>query len=1096
MSSITVYKASAGSGKTFTLALEYIKFLIYNPESYRNILAVTFTNKATEEMKNRITGKLYSLANNLEDSKDYFDKLRTNRITDEDIRINAHKALSLLIHNYDYFHVETIDTFFQSVLRNLAKELDLSANLRIELNDKMVEEKAVDTMIEELDRTSPLFSWLISFIMNNIDENKGWNVIRSVKDFGRMIFNDNYKDESKNITKQLQKKDFISEYQKKLRKMRNDSKSALCEIKDNFFCVIKENNIEPTDFKGGARTGIQRYFYKLSDDNLDDKKFMPATVAKCIESPENWTTKSNAKKDIIKSLAGSTLIPMLENAEKARHYAQYTIQSVDATLKNINSLKLLNDIEKKVREMNVDANRFLLSDTQNLLRSMIKDTDSPFIFEKIGTWLDHIMIDEFQDTSSIQWKNFLILINECISRCSEDDSNVNNLIVGDVKQSIYRWRSGDWQLLNNINKFFKNSTVETKELKVNYRSKRNIVIFNNTFFKYSIKVESLNESEIDKEEALFINEAYKDVEQIPVKKDEEGLVRIKLLSKDDYTNKVLGETEVTIDEILEKGTPQNKIAILLRSNKYIPLIANYFMERRPDISIVSDEAFKLDRSSAVMTIVAAMKYISNPNDRINKMCLIKNCSQNDKDKKSVYDKYIALNDLTGLLPEEFVNDIEELKKLPLYELAERLFIIFNLESMQNESAYICAFYDALSNYISNMSSDLAGFLKEWDENIHSNTIQTDGVGGIRLISIHKSKGLEFDNVIIPFCDWNLENYSSNYIWCRPQEKPYNELPLIPLNYSPKLANSVYYKDYRHEHLQTTIDNLNLLYVAFTRAANNLFVIGKRDTKNTRSALIQSCLCNDSLLSLPESILKGEENSDSDIFYEFGSFAASKETDEQSKKEIKNTKNGVKTSSIDNIFMRESISVDICVKSHIMPITFRQSNKSKDFTADITGGDEQQSRNYIKFGNILHLIFSKIHTADDIPMVLDEFEANGVLYEGDLNRIELEKKLRYYISSDKQIADWFSTRWKLYNECTVLSLDEEKGKSGRITERRPDRVMRDGNRIIVVDFKFGNMHKEYIDQVKGYLEILKKMGYDDVKGYLWFVLKKQVVPVEL
>lgn len=1089
MSSLTVYKASAGSGKTFTLALEYIRLLISNPVSYRNILAVTFTNKATEEMKNRIIGKLYGISNNLPDAKDYFEELRQtdNHSDDDAIRIIARKALSQLIHNYDYFHVETIDTFFQSVLRNLAKELDLSANLRIELNDRMVEEQAVDAMIDELNTRSPLFSWLLNFVMDNINDNKGWNVIRSVKDFGRMIFNDNYKIDSELITAQLQKKSFISDYKKELSSIKEGKRQELSEIKDAFFNTIQENGINPTDFKGGARSGIQRYFEKLTNEDLDDKNFMQSTVLKCINSEENWTTKTSPQRESIKELANSTLIPMLEKAEKTRKEAQYAIQSVDATLKNINSLRLLNDVERKVREMNAEANRFLLSDTQHLLQLMINDSDSPFIFEKIGTRLEHIMIDEFQDTSSVQWQNFLVLLNECISHYSQAGDNVNNLIVGDVKQSIYRWRSGDWQLLKNINKFFPGHNVDTRELKVNYRSKRNIVAFNNAFFKYGIKYEAIRERETDEEEAKLIEEAYSDVEQISLKEKAEGFVRIKLFAKDNYEEKMLKETEAVIDEILSKGTPQHKIAILLRSNKNIPLIANYFMENRPDINIVSDEAFRLDRSIAVKTVVAALKYVENQNNLINKAQLIKNFILCKTGKCLSDNALFDTNSASDILPKEFCENINTLKRMPLYELAERIFSLLQINNMQCESAYICAFFDSLANYIENTSSDLSGFIREWDENIHSNTIQTDGVDGIRLISIHKSKGLEYDNVIIPFCDWMLEMYSSNYIWCHPSRKPYSKLPLIPVNYSPKLANSVYSADYRHEHLQNTIDNLNLLYVAFTRAANNLYVFGKRDTKSTRSSLIQACICDEALLSLPDSTLTGETDKNDDICFEFGTFAQSDISEE--------AHDGKDDKEEENIFLRQSTPIDVDIYSHNIPLTFRQSNKSKDFTADIAGGDELQSRNYIKFGNILHLIFSRIHTVEDIPMILDEYESTGVLYEGNLNRKELDLKLRSYINSDKTATDWFSPHWKLYNECSVLKTVTENGKE-KVVERRPDRVMRNRDKIVVVDFKFGKMHDEYHDQVREYMKIFHDMGFTDVKGYLWFVMKKQIVSVTL
>lgn len=1078
MSSLTVYKASAGSGKTFTLAVEYIKFLIKNPTEYRNILAVTFTNKATDEMKTRILGQLFGIANSLGESDDYLKKIAEETHSEiDEVRQTAQLAIRLLIHNYDYFHVETIDTFFQSVLRNLAKELDLSANLRIELNDTAVEQQAVDQMIEDLDSKSPLFLWLMKYIMDNIDENKGWNVLRSVKEFGKMIFNDDYRRESKSISETLSKKGFITEYRKELTLLKAKSREDLKAVKEQFFNTIGEAGIAAEDLAGGKSRGIHRYFERLTNDSLDDKDFMPKTVEKHLGGADNWSSKSNKNRQTIISLAETTLIPLLEKAENLRHEAQFTVCSVDATLQNINNLRLLNNIEKRVHEMNIEANRFLLSDTQHLLRLMVDDTDSPFIFEKIGTKLEHIMIDEFQDTSTVQWENFKILLNECMSHCNNGGTEVNNLVVGDIKQSIYRWRSGDWRLLNDINGSFPERNLDIRDLKTNYRSAENIVRFNNAFFNIAVEAEAKAEQKISETEAMLIKAAYNDVEQEIGKQSGNGLIRMQLLKNADYECRMLEELESTIDEIRSKGVPQQKIAILLRSNKYIPLIANYFTEKRPDVTIVSDEAFRLDRSIAINTIVAALRFLHDSDDKITKACLIKYYRQNVKQEDIPLFDMLQDMDSMEFLPKDFADNIGMLKELPLYDLVEKLYAIFHLDKLQNENAYVCAFFDYLSTYINDMSADLAGFLQEWDDNMHAKKIQTDEADGIQLISIHKSKGLEFDNVIVPFCNWKLEMYQGNYIWCRPQTLPYSKIPLIPINYSPKLANSIYADDYKKEHMQNTIDNLNLLYVAFTRAGKNLFVIGKRDDRNSRSALLQNTI-EPLALELPDTTLEGMDDKDDDIFFEYGEFAESNVS-----KEKKTT---------ENVFLQPDRKIDATLETYDIPIVFRQSNKSKDFIAQAEG-EEQTANSFIKIGNILHQVFSNIQTADDIPQVLDRFEQDGILYGEDLNREKLQKMLSEYISTNEMVADWFSPHWKLYNECSILTTDKN---TGEVCERRPDRVMKDGNRVVVVDFKFGKMNDKYIGQVREYMQLLRNMGYPDVKGFLWFVRKGIIKEVTL
>lgn len=433
---LTVYKASAGSGKTFTLAREYITLLVKNPSAYRNILAVTFTNKATEEMKMRILSKLYGISHRLKDSEDYLQQIKCilKDMSEEQIAHQAGLALSNLIHNYNYFRVETIDTFFQSVLRNLARELDLTANLRIGLNDEQVEQQAVDELIEELQATDKLLFWIMDYIKENIADDKGWNVIGQIKSFGRHIFKEYYKDNSEKLDECLGKEGFFEAYISKIKKMQKESKEHFDHIASSFFDALDENGLTADDFQNKTR-GIWSYFNKLKNGKYDDDDLLNSTLAKSLEQETAWVKKSEAKVgNPAYDLVVSFLFPLLHHSEEIRPKLLGIFKSSELTLRHLNQLRLLSSIDKKVREMNKEANRFLLSDTQTLLHSLISDDDSPFIFEKIGTQLNHVMIDEFQDTSTIQWKNFKVLLQETMSR-----QDAGNLIVGDVKQSIYRW---------------------------------------------------------------------------------------------------------------------------------------------------------------------------------------------------------------------------------------------------------------------------------------------------------------------------------------------------------------------------------------------------------------------------------------------------------------------------------------------------------------------------------------------------------------------------------------------------------------------------------------------------------------------------------
>ena len=1067
---LTVYKASAGSGKTFTLATEYIRLLVENPQSYRNILAVTFTNKATEEMKIRILSQLYGIWKQLPESNNYLKNIQEKTgLAPNVISERAGLALNNLTHNYNYFRVETIDTFFQSVLRNMARELDLTTNLRIGLNDYQVEELAVDQLIEDLTTTDVMLQWILKYVMENISDDKSWNVIAQIKKFGQNIFKDYYKEVSITLEQKMGEAGFFENYTTCLRDLRKAAEEYMKEIGESFFDTLEGEGLSVDDLSSKQR-GIASFFNKLRN-GIFDPSIITTTVANHLENIEKWCPKTNPRRDAVLQVVESSLIQILKCAVEAQEKQWKIFQSSNLTLRHLNQLRLLSSIEKKVRELNETENRFLLSDTQQLLHSLIDGSDSPFIFEKIGTQLQHVMIDEFQDTSTIQWQNFKVLLAETMSH--EDGSN---LIVGDVKQSIYRWRSGDWRLLNGIENQFNSMLMEIKSLSTNYRSTRNVIDFNNTFFRHAAKVEyqALEELECDEREQL--EKAYADVEQkVPDDKKDEGRVTIELLPNNEYQESVLKHTVEYVRELIDAGVIQKDIAILVRYNNHIPLIAQYFLENLPEVSIVSDEAFRLEASSAVCLMIQALHLLLHPDDQLTKAAIVKTWLCTVQGKELTDDQFmIAGNNLDEYLPEAYIGHFDELLTLPLYELAEKIYSIFQLHLLEGQGAYLCAFYDHLANYVNENTTDIQSFLTEWDENLSKKTIQSDETNGIRLISIHKSKGLEFDHVIIPYCDWTLEKYSDNIIWCKPNEAPFNDLPIAPIDYSPKMMGSIYEKEYLHEHLQNIVDNLNLLYVAFTRAAKSLYVVGKRGVKNSRSALIELCL---PLVaeSMPEAQLDGMEDNESAIVFEFGTY-------ETSQPELP-SQNNEKESS--NPFLQKSEAISVSIRTYDSKVNFRQSNRSRDF---IEGEDIDQQRRYIQAGSILHEIFSTIQTEKDIPEALQRLQFEGILYDEEMTAERITSMLRKRLS-DPRVASWFSPRWTLFNECTILSVED-----GEVHEHRPDRVMTDGDEWIVVDFKFGHPDPEYHTQVRRYMDLLSSMGHQNIKGYLWYVYSNKIEEV--
>lgn len=704
----------------------------------------------------------------------------------------------------------------------------------------------------------------------------------------------------------------------------------------------------------------------------------------------------------------------------------------------------------------------------------MQDSDSPFIFEKIGTQLEHVMIDEFQDTSTIQWQNFKVLLDETMSH-----QDAGNLIVGDVKQSIYRWRSGDWRLLNNIQEQFGDKRLDIKTLDTNYRSAKNIIDFNNAFFKAAAETEYQSLKENTPEEAEQLKIAYSDVAQrVPSGKPANGFVQIKLLNKEEWKERTLKETMATIMQLTEQGVKPSQIAILVRTNRTIKDLAEFLMNNGCPYPLVSDEAFRLDASQAVNSLVTALRVLIHPDDPISRATLQKFA-------------------LTFLGSDEIVKKIEEQRDIllqkPIFDLVENLFVELQLdtiEEMKSQSAYICAFYDQMAAYLQDNCCDIDSFIKEWDNTLHEKSIHSDALNGIRLVTIHKSKGLEFDYVIIPFCDWMLET-SKGTLWCTPAEAPFNKIPLVPVDFIAKqMKGSIYEDDYHHEHLQNMVDNMNLLYVAFTRASRGLFIIAHRDKEKFRSYLIESVLSDvEKTLSSGNVSVTLSNSQDEDILFEYGTLKV-EEADATDKKKEKS----------ENVFCQQATNIAVQLKVNPAMPQFRQSNKSRDF---IKGDeDEEQQKYYIKLGTILHSLFSSIRTTDDIEQALRQLELDGMLYDENLSRKHLDSMIRKRLQS-QQVAHWFSPHWTLFNECSILSVEH-----GKVVEHRPDRVMKDSEKTIVVDFKFGKPKDEHHVQVRQYMQLLEGMeanqsanpdnGNDShplIEGYLWYVYPNKIVKVE-
>lgn len=1148
MSTIKVYKASAGSGKTFTLAVQYIRLLITTtPQEYMHTLAVTFTNKATTEMKDRILEQLYGIGHNLKSSKGYLEALHKDLIAngkdidDDKIREKCREALHYILHDYSRFRIETIDSFFQSVLKNLARELNLNARLQIDLNDKQIVSQAVDNMIDKLglkvteesqsettqeemvSDSACLAAWIDSYVKEQIENADNWDIRTKIKELSRIIFKEVYMNREEEFKDKINNDENLNAYRNKLFAIRNVANAEM-EKQANLLQDAMKAFGEGLTKAISRGEWVETYLKKMlgkeyRDANITEKRYA------ALEDASLLVKKDDRNNTELLSRLEPVCTAMKETEDKRRNYLE-TINTIDLSLQHINPLRLLDQVEKEVTEITNDTNRFILAKTPHLLHSLIKGSDAPFVFEKMGTIFNNVMIDEFQDTSKLQWENFKVLLFESLS------SGGSNLLVGDVKQSIYRFRNGDWHILKNIDKDLYLDDDDIKTLKMNFRSDINIIRFNNAFFKAAAKSLDINDD-------TLIQEIYDDVQQFwDIKKKEEGYVRVMLKTDkmDDWEERMLDDMCNQIISLHSRNLSYKDMCILVRDRKRVKKLIEYVNTHHPDLKLICDEGFKLSSSMALNTIIAALQVIcQGKKDPISERLLMKNYLSIHNGEDVDVEQY-ARADFKDVLPSTFWDRIDELKVYPLNELCEELYRILELDKIPNEDAYLLCFFDELASYLRNGTSDIMSFLEYWKTDMQKKDIPACQVNGINIVTIHKSKGLQYHTVFMPYCDQQMENIlHTEILWCETEEGPYNEMGTLPINgSSDRFRNSLYRKDYEQEELQRRIEELNALYVAFTRAEHNLFVWGsptkESDSKNTYSNLMQRILDTDFETTLrnclpdDKDIDKREvydktmtqpsatfscEKEDAIATYTYGTPYVSEEDRQQDETDKTKGKKG-KGESLKNAdneddekeknrlkpkFQEQRIEF----KSYNRVMDFLQSNEASHYIRE-QGDEYDESKEttvdgltFIEQGKLLHEIFSGIEREDQLEKVLHTYLDRGILTnEAQMQRI---RKLIERGMNLPQVKEWFSGKYKVINECEIVHISEENGAP---EARRPDRVMFADDRIIVVDFKFGRPNpEEYEKQVRLYMGLMQAM-YPDmrIEGHLWYVYRNQIDEVKM
>jgi ATP-dependent exoDNAse (exonuclease V) beta subunit len=1030
-----VYRASAGSGKTYTIALQYIAQLLQGV-SHRQILAVTFTNDATGEMKERIIEKLYDLANRLDADflKSIKEKLPENLQKDDEIAKKAAAALTHILHDYSRFHVTTIDSFFQQVVRNLAKELGVGSRFDIELNIDLPVKEAVKSLISEADEKE--LNKLTQYVEHKLEDGKSWKIDKDLQDFGKNIFKEAFQKNQKKIEDDFENNpDKIENARKECWAIKKEFERNIVEFIDAFDETNKnllDNYLNTLDLglsESGRRitvksSNIETYYKELRKD------YKATPTSDGVIALYNYMNENQ-----IDDFEFLKLFSFHKN-----NLPRYN--SADIFLTFIHQLVLLEHIAKKVSKHDEEQNRFILAGTNQLLSGLIGEGDAPFVFEKIGAQIQSVVIDEFQDTSELQWRNFKVLISETLA------NNHFGMLVGDVKQSIYRWRGGDWKILNDITDTELREHIGDKTLDTNFRSAKTIVEFNNQLFEKAAS--GLCEP---------VQKAYKDIVQ-KQKKEAIGFVSVDFVKKKDNSwketdgsNRMINWIAEKIKHLVSNGVLESDICILCRNNKQIREIAAAVP------NIISEDAYVFGSSPALQMIIAALQIINEPANlaaAAELEFLLKRRKIEEINKKQL---------------QERVKNTIDIEYSGLYDLCEKLCRKFDLTQKPEHAPFLFAFMDKLTDYISRNQSDIGRFLDYWDGKMSQETLpvptgKEDARTGILAITIHKSKGLQFHTVIVPFVDWGMADKSSgfkqNIVWCEdnrenPREFPF-DFALLPVEYSSKMENSVFADAFKNETENLQMDNLNVLYVALTRAEKNLVVIAQEpsltqnNNKNIHDILHQSLFAE---------IV--------DEHYEKGVIEKSKENGTAGK---------------------NSIAIEFNPQSHL--INLYLSTEARLFAS----GDNKYKSGKIKDGNIIHKIFENMLPNEKrgaaIATAVAHMVAQGEISEAE--RTKYTDEIAHFFENQKykNFFDRFFApdQFERMNECSILI---ENSKT-----LRPDCVLiNNANKIaVVIDFKTGEEEEYHKKQVGEYKNLLKNMTGYSVIGELWYISKNKIEEVNL
>ncbi|WFO15199.1 UvrD-helicase domain-containing protein [Cellulophaga baltica 4] len=1034
--SYNIYNASAGSGKTYTLTKSYLKIILSSATSanYREILAITFTNKAVAEMKERIIDSLYDFGKvkNAEDAPSMFkDLVKELHVDTETLQKRSKTRLKEILHNYAFFDVSTIDKFTHRLIRTFAKDLKLPQNFEVILDTNLLLSEAVDRLVNKAGTAPELTKVLIAFALEKANEDKSWDISRDIFDMGReLLFKEKYED-ALEVIGQKNIEDFNT--------LKTLLKAKIKKAEDNIqlagktnLQLMTDNGLEIKDFKSS-------YFSKFMMDVSELKPTINFNAAwkQDFENTALYTkTLSEDKKATIDDLHPTFAIHFQSIKKNF-----FDLAFLKNAYKNIVPLTVLNALQKELKNLELERDEIPLATFNSIISKEIKNQPVPFIYERLGEKYRHYFIDEFQDTSELQWSNLIPLIGNALESQDEKGNNGSLLLVGDAKQAIYRWRGGKAEQFLNLVHQTKNPFVyfpNVENLPANYRSYHEVINFNNSFFT-TISANITN--------AVY-KSLFEEGNKQKVNHKEGGFIQISFIEEDDKNEDELYCNEVlqTITTLSEKKYPLKDICILVRDKKHGILLADFLSAN--EIPIISSETLLLKNNPKVNFLVNLLKFSVDSEDYEAAYAILSYLGNASNYPKH---EYISenLNKLEKHLLEAYQFDANILKQSSVYDGFEQAVKHFNL--VDESDAYITYFLDEVLDVEYKQGASATLFLDYWEKKKDMLSISAPlEMDAVQIMTVHKSKGLEFEVVLFPYANSHIYKELKPKTWLPVAAEEFNGFTDLLINKNKEIVNYSEEAEsiYNEEHEKLELDAFNVLYVALTRAVKCLFVFTKKEfegkTENPKSDYYSGLF-----MGYLKQIGLWENQQ---LHYQFGQLDENNSSDQ-----LTNDQEVIKF----QYSYKERTSFNIVTKSGMLWDTSTEAALSK--------------------GNTIHQILSLIETVDDIKECFEKLVKKGSLNSEEVPL--LEQKVRSIIEHT-ELKEFYAKDTIVKNETDIIT------KNGIIL--RPDRLVFKNNKASIIDYKTGARNVSYKDQVDTYANAIEEMGYQIDKKIIIYI-NKDIIP---